>query len=51
MLDLSKVEAGRMDFVTAPIDLPTLADEALALVRPDAERKRSPSAPQGAAVQ
>jgi PAS domain S-box-containing protein len=40
VLDLSKVEAGRMDFVAAPIDLPTLVDEALALVRPDAERKR-----------
>jgi signal transduction histidine kinase len=40
VLDLSKVEAGRMDFVAAPIDLPALVSEALALVRPDAERKR-----------
>lgn len=40
VLDLSKVEAGRMEFAAAAINLPALVDEAFALVRPDAERKR-----------
>ncbi|WP_374562213.1 ATP-binding protein [Ideonella sp.] len=39
VLDLSKVEAGRFEFFPAAIDLPLLVDEALAMVRAEADRK------------
>jgi signal transduction histidine kinase len=39
VLDLSKVEAGRFEFIPAAIELQLLIDEALAMVRAEAERK------------
>jgi signal transduction histidine kinase len=40
VLDLAKVEAGRVTVARAPLDLGTAADEALALVRPQAAARR-----------
>ena len=40
LLDLAKVEAGRMDLALAPFDLPTAVDGALTLVRERATRHR-----------
>jgi PAS domain S-box-containing protein len=39
VLDLSKIEAGRMEFDRAEFDLKDLAEECLALMRPEAERR------------
>ncbi|MBG6080643.1 PAS domain S-box-containing protein [Rubrivivax gelatinosus] len=40
LLDLSRIEAGRLEFAAAAVDLPALVDEALALVRTQSEAKR-----------
>lgn len=40
LLDLSRIEAGKLQFAPVPLDLPPLVDEALALVRAQAEAKR-----------
>jgi len=40
ILDLSKIEAGRMDLEEADFDLPALIDAAVMVVRPGARRKR-----------
>ncbi|MDQ1080219.1 ATP-binding protein [Pseudoroseomonas cervicalis] len=40
VLDLAQVEAGRLSLQRAPLALQPLLEEALALVRPEAERKR-----------
>jgi PAS domain S-box-containing protein len=40
LLDLSKMEAGKLEFSPRPIDLPALVDETVAMVREQAESKR-----------
>jgi signal transduction histidine kinase len=40
LLDLSKIEAGKLVFSAQHIDLPTLVDEAVAMVREQADSKR-----------
>lgn len=40
ILDLSKIEAGRMDLSTAPVRLDILTEEVLDMLKPQAEEKR-----------
>ncbi|URI09206.1 ATP-binding protein [Aquincola tertiaricarbonis] len=40
VLDLSRIEAGRLELVTEPVDLRRLVDESMAVVRPQAHFKR-----------
>ncbi|HET7677233.1 MAG TPA: response regulator [Candidatus Limnocylindrales bacterium] len=54
VLDLAKVEAGRLELVREPVDLARLVSEAIAELRPLAERKRlrlvAPAEPRTAVV-
>ncbi len=40
VLDLAKVESGRMDLHPEPLDLPAIVEDAVAALRPEADRQR-----------
>jgi signal transduction histidine kinase/ActR/RegA family two-component response regulator len=42
ILDLSKIEAGRMSMQLAPLSLPTLLNDTVAIIQPDARSKNLP---------
>lgn len=42
ILDLSKIEAGRLDYERIPVDLPAIVNEVVALVKPQADARHLP---------